>query len=88
MEELLKQLLSEIGSIKENMATKDDIQEVKSDIARIETKLDKLAENQQEDVVALLETLSNEIDQVADETNKILRRHELDIQLLKKIAAQ
>lgn len=81
MEELLRQLLSEIGSIKENMATKDDI-------TRIEQKLDKLAEDQQEDVVAMLEIISNKVEEQTEETNKLLRRHELDIQLLKKIAAQ
>lgn len=75
MEEMLKQILGEI------LATREDV-------CRLEGKIDKIAENQQQDVVSLLETVHTKIDQQIDDTNKILRRHELDIQILKKIAAQ
>ena len=61
MEHLLNQILLEIQTIKNTMATKEEIQGIQSDLNVIKESIQRLELNQPEDIKAMLETISNKL---------------------------
>jgi hypothetical protein len=81
-EEFQKLVLDKLATV----ATKSDIEQLKNDIAVLDSKVDLLASGSQEDVKTLLRLTDKKIDRI-DTKIDILNRHileqEVDISLLK-----
>ncbi|HEY3362149.1 MAG TPA: hypothetical protein VGK06_10110 [Methanosarcina sp.] len=82
-EEFQKLILDKLATV----ATKDDIKQLKDDIAVLDSKIDLLAQGSQEDVKSMIRLTDKKIDRIdtkIDILNNHLLEHETDIQLLKK----
>jgi mRNA-degrading endonuclease HigB of HigAB toxin-antitoxin module len=71
---LLNQILSEIKDLKSNIATKSDVEQIKAELAAIKNSVERIEMNQPEDIKAMLQTISDKLDERDSEIQVLNRR--------------